>query len=77
MSLIEPLLTEMEQEATSTRRLLERVPSDKLGWKPHAARRRCARRAGRGFALSTYLRALDVPLPSVYGPTADENPFLT
>ena len=25
--------------------------------------------------LSTYLRQLDVPLPSVYGPTADTNPF--
>jgi uncharacterized damage-inducible protein DinB len=25
--------------------------------------------------LSTYLRELDVPLPSIYGPSADENPF--
>ena len=25
--------------------------------------------------LSVYLRLLDVPLPSVYGPTADDNPF--
>jgi len=25
--------------------------------------------------LLVYLRMLDVPLPSVYGPTADENPF--
>lgn len=25
--------------------------------------------------LSTYLRILDVPLPSVYGPSADTNPF--
>jgi DinB family len=25
--------------------------------------------------LSVYLRLLDVPLPSVYGPSADENPF--
>jgi uncharacterized damage-inducible protein DinB len=25
--------------------------------------------------LTTYLRALGVPLPSVYGPTADESPF--
>ena len=25
--------------------------------------------------LSVYLRLLDVPVPSVYGPTADENPF--
>jgi uncharacterized damage-inducible protein DinB len=26
--------------------------------------------------LSVYLRLRDVPLPSVYGPTADESPFL-
>lgn len=26
--------------------------------------------------LLVYLRMLDVPLPSVYGPTADENPFV-
>ncbi|HLJ88464.1 MAG TPA: DinB family protein [Candidatus Angelobacter sp.] len=25
--------------------------------------------------LSVYLRFLDVPLPSIYGPSADENPF--
>lgn len=25
--------------------------------------------------LQVYLRLLDVPVPSVYGPTADENPF--
>ena len=25
--------------------------------------------------LLVYLRLLDVPMPSVYGPTADENPF--
>ena len=25
--------------------------------------------------LTVYLRLLDVPLPMVYGPTADENPF--
>jgi uncharacterized damage-inducible protein DinB len=27
--------------------------------------------------LVVYLRLLDVPVPSVYGPTADENPFMT
>ena len=25
--------------------------------------------------LAVYLRLLDVPVPSIYGPTADENPF--
>ena len=30
------LAAELDQEAAATRRLLERVPEDKLGWKPHA-----------------------------------------
>ena len=30
------LLAEIEREAATTRKLLERVPEDKLTWKPHA-----------------------------------------
>lgn len=29
------LLGELEQEAQATRRVLQRVPEDKLGWRPH------------------------------------------
>ena len=32
----EPLLAEFREEAVTTRRVLERVPEDKLSWKPHA-----------------------------------------
>jgi uncharacterized damage-inducible protein DinB len=35
MSIIEALLQELEQEAQTTRRVLERVPADRLAWKPH------------------------------------------
>lgn len=35
MALIDGMLQELEQEAQSTRRVLERVPDDKLGWRPH------------------------------------------
>ena len=35
MSAIEMLLQELEQEAQTTRRVLERVPDDRLAWKPH------------------------------------------
>ncbi len=35
MSLAEALLRELEQEARATRRALERIPEDKLGWRPH------------------------------------------
>jgi uncharacterized damage-inducible protein DinB len=30
-----PFLAEMEQEAVATRRLLERLPADRLAWRPH------------------------------------------
>jgi uncharacterized damage-inducible protein DinB len=32
---MEALLNELRQEAEATRRLLERVPEERLGWKPH------------------------------------------
>jgi uncharacterized damage-inducible protein DinB len=35
MSLAESLLMEFDQEAQTTKRVLERVPNDKLAWKPH------------------------------------------
>jgi uncharacterized damage-inducible protein DinB len=31
----EPMLNEFRQEAETTRRVLERIPADKLTWKPH------------------------------------------
>ena len=33
--MIDALLQELEQEAQTTKRVLERVPADKLAWKPH------------------------------------------
>jgi uncharacterized damage-inducible protein DinB len=35
MTIAELLLPEFDQEMATTRRVLERVPDDKLGWKPH------------------------------------------
>ncbi|HEU4641171.1 MAG TPA: DinB family protein [Gemmatimonadaceae bacterium] len=35
MITIEDLLQELEQEAATTRRVLERVPGDRLDWRPH------------------------------------------
>jgi len=31
----DPILAELDQEAATTRRVLERVPGDKLAWRPH------------------------------------------
>ena len=36
MTMIAGLLQELEQEAQTTRRVLERVPGEHLAWKPHA-----------------------------------------
>ena len=85
----EALIQELEQESATTRRVLERIPTDRLGWKPMTA---CTGRADdrqgrhdplrwpnlnhlyhhRG-QLAVYLRLLDVPVPSIYGPSADES----
>jgi uncharacterized damage-inducible protein DinB len=35
MTIIEALLEELDQEAQTTRRVLERIPADRLSWKPH------------------------------------------
>jgi uncharacterized damage-inducible protein DinB len=165
MALIDGMLQELEQEAQTTRRVLERVPDDQLAWRPHEKARTLGERAlhvamvpgavaefigtqttaqapqfvdpsptsaaelipaldesiakakkvlggmddaalmatwrmmkgeREVFAvprisllrsimlnhwyhhrgqLTVYLRELDVPLPSIYGPSADENPF--
>jgi uncharacterized damage-inducible protein DinB len=164
MKAVEVLLQELEHEAKTTRRVLERVPGDHLAWKPHAKSMSLgqlamhvatvpgnvaeiaarptfdvtgftqasaataaellpaldesiakARRVLGGMddaelaatwrmkqgdrelmalpraaflrsvmlnhwyhhrgQLSVYLRELNVPVPSIYGPSADENPF--
>jgi uncharacterized damage-inducible protein DinB len=35
-TMLEPMLEEFREEALITKRILERVPGDKLAWKPHA-----------------------------------------
>ena len=35
MSMIQMLLKEMDNEAQTTRKMLERIPDDKYDWKPH------------------------------------------
>lgn len=35
MTMIEMFTKELEQEAKTTRKMLERVPTDKFGWQPH------------------------------------------
>jgi uncharacterized damage-inducible protein DinB len=35
MRTVDPFIMELDQEAAITKRVLERVPNDKLAWKPH------------------------------------------
>ena len=35
MRIVDSLMAELDQEITATRKMLERVPGDKLSWKPH------------------------------------------
>jgi DNA topoisomerase VI subunit B len=35
MRAVDPMIAELDQESTATRRMLERVPADKLDWAPH------------------------------------------
>jgi uncharacterized damage-inducible protein DinB len=61
---IEELLQELEQEGPATRKVLERVPEDKLGWKPHE----------RSFSLGQL--ALHVAtLPGAVAQMSRQSPF--
>ena len=46
MAISEALLAEFDQEMASARRSLERIPEDKLGWKPHEKSMTLGRLAG-------------------------------
>lgn len=49
---VDPLLAELEQESTATRRMLERVPADKLDWAPHSKSMTLGQLAGHVAGLS-------------------------
>ena len=34
-TMLEPMMSELDQEAATTKRLLQRVPADQLTWRPH------------------------------------------
>jgi uncharacterized damage-inducible protein DinB len=55
MSTIHTLLKEMEQEALTTRKMLERVPSDKFDWQPHKKSMTLQRLATHVAELSSWV----------------------
>lgn len=67
MSMTDPLIQELEQETTATRRMLERVPGDKLDWKPHEKSRSLGQLAlhvaGTPGAVAGMLAEDEIPVP--------------
>ncbi len=54
MSLIEPVIAELQHEAATTRKLLERVPEDQFAWKPHEKSMSLGRLAAHIAELYTF-----------------------
>jgi uncharacterized damage-inducible protein DinB len=46
MGLSEPIAAELQREAATTRKMLERVPEDKMAWRPHEKSMTLGRLAG-------------------------------
>ena len=57
MSICETLAAELQQEAKTTRRLLERVPEASFGWKPHEKSMSLGRLAGHVAELPSLVVA--------------------
>jgi uncharacterized damage-inducible protein DinB len=66
MNICGPLAAELQQEAKTSRRILERVPEESFGWKPHAKSMSLGRLAGHVAELPSLI------VPAL---TADELDF--
>ena len=70
MSLSEQLLPEFDNEMANTRKMLERVPDDKLSWKPHEKSMALGRLAGHVAEMPDWMtHTLTLPSMSL----TDEN----
>lgn len=61
------IIDELNQEAPATRRLLERVPQEKLGWKPHPKSRTLG-------ALALHIAMLPMGITELITPAVSEAP---
>jgi uncharacterized damage-inducible protein DinB len=59
--LADMLIAELQSESAATRRLLERVPEDKLGWKPHAKSMALGALANHVATIPVSVAELSVP----------------
>ena len=63
MAVADALIGELEQEAATTRRVLERVPEDKLSWKPHDKSMSLGQLAQRVAQIPTFVAGLAAQNP--------------
>ena len=54
MRIVDSILMELDQEGKTTRRVLERVPGDKLAWQPHPKSMNLGRLAGHVAELPSW-----------------------
>ncbi|CAF3780210.1 unnamed protein product [Rotaria sp. Silwood1] len=55
MAINEAMLAEMQHEAVSTRKTLERIPEDKFSWKPHEKSMTLGRLAGHTAEINAWM----------------------
>ncbi|MBV8202225.1 MAG: DinB family protein [Acidobacteria bacterium] len=76
MAAIDPILEELSRETATTRRVLERVPSDKLAWKPHPKSKSAGELAWHLAAIprriATILQHDDVDVTTIKAPPMPE-----
>jgi uncharacterized damage-inducible protein DinB len=58
VNLSKPIIAELEREAATTRKMLERVPPDAFTWKPHEKSMSLGRLAGHVVELQGIFRAI-------------------
>lgn len=58
MSLSSPLIAEIKHTASATRRILERVPNDRLNWKPHEKSMTLGRLASHVAELTQWMKLI-------------------
>ena len=61
MTIADALLSDFDAEMTATRRLLERVPADRVDWKPHAKSRSLGELATHVAETARWGLRLDAP----------------
>ena len=68
MGLVDALVEELEAEALTTRRVLERVPGDRLEWRPHAKARTLGQLAQHVAIVPGAVAELATASPPVQAP---------